>query len=112
MHRIGIDLGGTKTELIVTGDNPLEVIQKTRVETERTGYSALLRQLKELVDSVRTLAIDSPAVGLGAPGFVDPYNGSLGNSNLTPLCFKPFQQDLEEQLQMVPRLYLMEYLIT
>ena len=103
MHRIGIDLGGTKTELIVTGDNPLEVIQKKRVETERTGYSALLGQLKGLVDSVRTLAVESPAVGLGAPGFVDPYNGSVGSSNLTPLCFKPFQQDLEEQLQMPVR---------
>ena len=103
MHRIGIDLGGTKTELIVTGDNPLEVIQKKRVETERAGYSGLLGQLKGLVDSVRTLAVKSPAVGLGAPGFVDPYNGSVGSSNLTPLRFRPFQQDLQEQLQMPVR---------
>ena len=56
MHRIGIDLGGTKTELIVTGENPLDVIEKKRVETERSGYQALLKQLEDLVDSVGNLA--------------------------------------------------------
>ena len=65
MHRIGIDLGGTKTELIVTGENPLDVIEKKRVETERSGYQALLKQLEDLVDSVGNLALENPAVGLG-----------------------------------------------
>ncbi len=75
MHRIGIDLGGTKTELIVTGENPLDVIERKRGETERSGYEALLKQLEDLVDSVGNLALENPAVGLGAPGFVDPKTG-------------------------------------
>ena len=96
MHRIGIDLGGTKTELIVTGENPLDVIEKKRVETERSGYEALLKQLEDLVDSVGNLALENPAVGLGAPGFVDPKTGAVGSSNLRPLSFKPFQEDLQK----------------
>ena len=103
MHRIGIDLGGTKTELIVTGENPLDVIEKKRVETERSGYEALLKQLEDLVDSVGNLALENPAVGLGAPGFVDPKTGAVGSSNLRPLSFKPFQDDLQKRLRMPVR---------
>jgi len=103
MHRIGIDLGGTKTELIVTGENPLDVIEKKRVETERSGYQALLKQLEDLVDSVGNLALENPAVGLGAPGFVDPKTGAVGSSNLRPLSFKPFQEDLQKRLGMPVR---------
>ena len=100
MHRIGSDLGGTKTELIVTGENPLDVIEKKRVETERSGYEALLKQLEDLVDSVGNLALENPALGLGAPGFVDPKTGAVGSSNLRPLSFKPFQDDLQKRLGM------------
>ena len=107
MHRIGIDLGGTKTELIVTGENPLDVIEKKRVETERSGYQALLKQLEDLVDSVGNLALENPAVGLGAPGFVDPKTGAVGSSNLRPLSFKPFQDDLQKRLGMPVRVVTM-----
>jgi len=59
--------------------------------------------LEDLVDSVGNLALENPAVGLGAPGFVDPKTGAVGSSNLRPLSFKPFQDDLQKRLGMPVR---------
>ena len=100
MDRIGIDLGGTKIELILTHENPMDVIHRVRVETNRRGYAELLDQLVDLVHSVSSKTPDNPSIGLGTPGFVDSSDGSIGSSNLKPLSFKPFQKDLQNRLGM------------
>ncbi|HEX3045478.1 MAG TPA: ROK family protein, partial [Bacillota bacterium] len=42
MHKIGIDLGGTKIEIIVLDDNNQEIFRK-RIPTEQErGYAAIL----------------------------------------------------------------------
>jgi len=92
MHRIGIDLGGTKIELIVTKDDSMKVLHRTRVATVRTSYEELLEQLADLVGSVREVASQNPRVGVGAPGFVDPITGAIGSSNLRILPFGRFRK--------------------
>ena len=40
MNRIGIDLGGTKIEGILTTDDPMDVLVRKRVSTEQDkGYA-------------------------------------------------------------------------
>ncbi len=100
MHRIGIDLGGTKIELIVTKDDSMEVLHRTRLATVRTSYEELLEQLADLVGSVCGVASQNPRVGIGAPGFVDPITGAIGSSNLRTLAFRPFQEDLSRRIRL------------
>ena len=49
MNRIGIDLGGTKTEGILL-DDELNVLNRKRVSTDREkGYSEILERIVSLI---------------------------------------------------------------
>ncbi len=103
MQRIGIDLGGTKTELIVCTEEPTKVIHRLRVPTCKDSYRQLLDQLVELVNSAKEYCDVPPAIGLGAPGFVYPKTGGIGSSNIQCLSYKPLQEDLSRKLELPVR---------
>ena len=42
LHKIGIDLGGTKTEIIVL-DESLNILQRKRVPTPQDDYEKILQ---------------------------------------------------------------------
>lgn len=99
MERIGVDLGGTKTEAVVVrlgGDEP-EILARRRVATERErGYEPIVERTRELV---REVARDAglaalPPVGVGMPGS-RTRAGLVKNSNTTCLNGRPFFADLE-----------------
>ena len=110
--RIGVDLGGTKTEAVVvdiSGDAP-NVLARRRVATERDrGYEHVLdvtRQLVlEIADEAKVAVADTP-VGVGMPGsttmrLADGSRSSVPlvkNSNTTCLNGRPFHAELEEAL--------------
>ena len=49
MNRIGIDLGGTKIEGILTTDDPMDVLVRKRVSTEQEkGYAEVLSNIAGL----------------------------------------------------------------
>jgi len=101
--RIGIDLGGTKTEVIALAENG-DTLLRDRVPTIAKDYAATLRTIRELVDHVeRTLDVKG-TVGIGTPGAISPQTGRLKNSNSTWLNDKPLQQDIEQCLQRSVRL--------
>ena len=103
--RIGVDLGGTKTEAVVVelgGDEP-KVIAKKRVPTERDrGYEHIVEATRALVIEVAKDAGLSalPNVGVGMPGSVSRRTGEelVKNSNTTVLNGKPFRADLARAL--------------
>lgn len=103
--RIGVDLGGTKTEAVVVqlgGDEP-KVIAKKRVPTERDrGYEHIVEATRALViDVAKDAGISSlPDVGVGMPGSVSRRTGEelVKNSNTTVLNGKPFRADLARAL--------------
>ena len=103
--RIGVDLGGTKTEAVVVelgGDEP-KVIAKKRVPTERDrGYEHIVEATRALVIEVAKDAGLSalPDVGVGMPGSVSRRTGEelVKNSNTTVLNGKPFRADLARAL--------------
>ena len=54
MNRIGIDLGGTKIEGILTTDDPMNVIVRKRVSTEQEkGYAQVLGNIAGLIEELR-----------------------------------------------------------
>ncbi len=97
--RVGIDLGGTKTEVILLNGESRELF-RTRIPTVRDDYSATLRDIAALVAQAETEAGQSQLpVGIGIPGTVSRKTGFVKNANSTWLNGRPFQKDLSAFLQ-------------
>lgn len=96
--RIGIDLGGTKTEVILLDGDSQELF-RTRIPTVRDDYSATLRDIASLVAQAESVAEQGNIpVGIGIPGTISRKTGFVKNANSTWLNGKPFQKDLSAQL--------------
>lgn len=93
--RIGVDLGGTKTEIAAL-DATGAVRFRRRVPTPvADGYDAVLRALVRLVDAAEAaLGRAFERVGVGTPGSLSPATGLLRNANSTLLNGRPLDRDL------------------
>jgi fructokinase len=85
--RLGIDLGGTKTEIVAL-DGPREVLRR-RISTPR-DYDGTIKGIAGLV---RESGIEAP-VGVAIPGTETP-DGTIKNANSTWLNGRPLRADLE-----------------
>ena len=95
MHKIGIDLGGTKTEGILLDDN-FEIIERIRVKTnQQEGYSSILDLIKNLVDDLRQKTDQKTSLGICTPGSLSKKSGLIKNSNTQCLIGKDLKTDLE-----------------
>jgi fructokinase len=96
--RLGIDLGGTKTEIIALGNDDTELIRR-RVATPSGDYRATLNAIGELVvDVERELAARDCTIGIGTPGSISARTGFLRGSNSICLNGQPIKRDLEAVL--------------
>jgi fructokinase len=96
--RIGIDLGGTKIEVIAFGDNG-EVLFRDRVATPQEDYSGTLQVIAELVVRLERELGRQGTVGIGMPGAISPATGLVKNSNSVCLNGQRFDRDLERLLR-------------
>ena len=95
MNKIGIDLGGTKTEGILLDDN-FETIERKRVKTnQEKGYSSILELIKNLVDDLRQETNQKTSIGICTPGALSRKSGLIKNSNTQCLIGKDLKTDLE-----------------
>lgn len=97
MVRIGVDLGGTKTEAICLAEDGRELARR-RVSTRRGDYAATLAAIHDLVESLERDAGTRGTVGLGMPGVISPATGLVKNANSTWLNGRPLTRDLEHVL--------------
>jgi len=98
MHRIGIDLGGTKTEGILL-DEKFETIDRKRLPTnQQEGYTSILYLIKTLVDDLKQQANDSVSIGICTPGALSKQSGVIKNSNTQCLIGKDLKNDLQNIL--------------
>ena len=95
--RLGIDLGGTKIEILALDKDGNELLRK-RVATPRDDYRAIIESVKDLVVAVETELDQEGTVGIGTPGALSPATGLLRNCNSTCLNDQPFKQDVEQLL--------------
>lgn len=65
--RIGIDLGGTKIEVIALSEQGQELFRK-RVDTPRFDYQQTLLAIAGLVNDAETATGERGSVGIGIPG--------------------------------------------
>ncbi len=96
--RIGIDLGGTKIEVIAFGDSG-EVLFRDRVATPQEDYSGTLQVIAELVVRLERELGRQGTVGIGMPGAISPATGLVKNSNSVCLNGQRFDRDLERLLR-------------
>jgi fructokinase len=95
--RIGIDLGGTKIELIALDDKGVEQLRH-RQPTPRNDYRATLETITSLVRQAEKELGTTCSLGIGTPGALSPATGLLRNSNSACLNGRPFKQDIEALL--------------
>jgi fructokinase len=101
--RIGIDLGGTKTEIIALGDAG-QTLHRERVATPRGDYDGTVRTIASLVERAESIVGRRGTVGIGIPGMVSPSTGLVKNANSTWLIGHPLNRDLEGALRRPVRL--------
>ena len=100
MIRIGIDLGGTKTEILALEDETNQVLVRRRVPSEQEkGYQNILGVITELFLSVKKEVGGAPTLGIGIPGSISPKTGKIRNANFQALNGNLFKKDLEDRLQ-------------
>lgn len=103
MFRIGIDLGGTKTEILVLGDDGSALLRR-RLPSPRDDYRVTLDHIAALVRTAEDAVGQTCTVGIGTPGSISPVTGLLRNSNSVWLNGKPLARDLSARLQREVRL--------
>ena len=97
MIRFGIDLGGTKTEIVALDDAGRELLRR-RVATPRSDYRGILEQIAALVRDAEAQLGSPGRVGIGTPGSLSRATGLLRGSNSVCLNGKPIKTDLEALL--------------
>ena len=95
--RIGVDLGGTKTEVIALDDRGAVLVRQRR-PTPAGDYAAILEGIADLVTEARAHTGPAASIGIATPGAISRRTGLMKNSNSTVLNGRPLQQDLRARL--------------
>src|SRR5580704_18727819 len=95
--RIGVDLGGTKIEVICLDENGRTLLRR-RVPTPAGDYDGTLTAVAGLVFSVEKELGRTGTVGVATPGAISARTGLVKNSNSTALNGKPLDRDLASKL--------------
>ena len=96
--KLGVDLGGTKTEIIALDDQGKTLLRR-RVLTPAGDYPATLAMIKELVTGADAELGQRYPIGFGTPGSLSPIDGKMRNCNSTCLNGQPLQDDLRKILR-------------
>jgi fructokinase len=94
---MGIDLGGTKTEVLVV-DAARQPLYRERFATPAHDYSAIVTAIGDEFGRARARFDPDLTLGIGIPGALSPRTGLLRNSNTQCLNGRPLRRDLEELL--------------
>jgi fructokinase len=95
-YRIGIDLGGTKIEIVLLGPGGAELLRK-RMATP-PGYDATLAGIAALVRVAEAKVGVAASVGIGIPGVISPATGLVKNANSIALNGHTFDRDISQAL--------------
>jgi fructokinase len=91
--RLGIDLGGTKIEIIALDGDGKELIRR-RVNTPKDSYDAVITAMRDLVTGVESELGVRGTVGVAIPGTISPVTGLVKNANTTRLIGHRLDKDL------------------
>ncbi len=95
--RIGVDLGGTKIEIVALSVDGSEIVRR-RIATPAGDYDGTVGAVASLVASVEAETGQRATVGVASPGAIDPSTGLLRNSNSVVLNGRSLKRDIESVL--------------
>lgn len=100
--RLGVDLGGTKIEIIALDETGGEKLRR-RVSTPRGRYEDIVEAIARLVEEseaeLARAGFPGPhRLGIGMPGSISPFSNAVVNSNSTEMNGRPFHIDLQARL--------------
>lgn len=96
MYKLGVDLGGTKTEAILLNEN-FDVLERKRIQTPQNDYQQILNSISTLVLDL-SKNISDFSLGICTPGAISKQTGLIINSNTQCLIGKSLKEDLENLL--------------
>ena len=96
--RFGIDLGGTKIEIVALDSRGKEQLRR-RVPTPQGDYRGTVGAVAALVEAAEHKLGARGSVGLGIPGAESAVDGRIKNANSTCLNGQPLRRDLQTLLQ-------------
>ena len=97
MIRLGVDLGGSKIEIVALDPDGRERFRR-RVPTPQEGYAVVQDAIAALVAAADAAVGVRGSVGIGTPGSVSRATGLLRGSNSICLNGMPVGADLEKVL--------------
>ncbi|MEO0444254.1 MAG: ROK family protein [Pseudomonadota bacterium] len=95
--KIGIDLGGTKTEIICL-DHRQRELYRHREPSPQKNYQATLNLITRLITDTEAHFNERASIGIGIPGSLCRSKQIVKNCNSTWINGKPLKQDLENRL--------------
>src|SRR4051812_749143 len=95
--RIGVDLGGTKIEVMALAPDGSELLRE-RMPTPRDSYNSVVTGICGLVLDAEARLGRRGTVGLAIPGIVSPKTGLVKNANSILLIGHPLDKDLSVAL--------------
>ena len=95
--KIGIDLGGTKTEGILI-DNLGKELKRNRITTEK-NYRGTLKGIISIVKDFESNFGNVESIGIGMPGAISTNTSLVKNANSIWLNGMPLKKDLEIKLK-------------
>ena len=95
--RIGIDLGGTKTEAILLDYNGKKLFSK-RIPTIK-NYEGTIKGLINLIKEIELNFTKIDSIGVGMPGAISTETSLIKSANSVWMNGKPFKADLEKILK-------------
>ncbi len=101
--RLGVDLGGTKIEIIGLATDGRELLRR-RIATPQGDYRATLSAIAGLVATAEAELGQTGSVGIGIPGAESLRSGLIKNANSTCLIGQALRQDLQTLLRREVRL--------
>jgi fructokinase len=91
--RLGIDLGGTKTEILALDESGIEIYRK-RADTDRRSYDTVIAGIVGLVRGAEAALGRTGTVGVGIPGTISAATGLVKNANTNALNGHRLDKDL------------------
>jgi len=102
--RFGIDLGGTKTELIALSERG-EVLLTRRVPTPAHDYDAIVETIARLVEDAEAELTCRATLGIGMPGAISQKTNAVKNANTQCLNGRHFDRDVSARLARPVRVH-------
>ena len=92
--RLGVDLGGTKIEVVALGDGGKELLRRARADAAERLRGHRPRHPRSRAGGGSKARADTARVGIAIPGAISPDTGLVKNANSTSLIGHPLDKDL------------------